>query len=194
MDEDEFTAWIGSAIAAMRGVAISISIVGHTAQIKKSTMTHHRLVGASARDAVSILDSLARDKERHGGVWGVSSYTLGQIKKQNGCWFDRTFRPVAGELVSARNRKPKQIMQAIEQMRRESTGHLSIIGKSDAKLLHFNTEDMWQAYGWIKEMLSVWLSRLHPPYQWFDEQAISDAVLRDLSSPIIPRRTATSAS
>jgi hypothetical protein len=185
LDEAEFTRWIGSALAAMQGLAISISIIGHTAHLRNSTITHRRLVGANARDVVSIIDSLARDKERHGGVWGVSNQTLGQIFARNGSWLGRTFSPVAHDLQASRARKPIKIMLNIEKMRRESTGHLPMFGMEDSNPTAINANDMWQAYRWIKEMLKVWLSRLDPPYKWFDERSISDEVLRHLSSPLV---------
>lgn len=185
MDEKEFTDWIASALGAMHGLAISITIIGHTAHLRNGTLTYRRLIGANARDVVSIIDSLARDQYRNGGVYGLSSYTIGQIKKRSGCWVDRTFNPILDDLLAARARKPVAVMDTIEQMRREATAHFPIFGQTRLKPPAINAEDMWQAYGWLKEMLLVWLSRLNPPYPWPDERTISTDVLRDLSSPIL---------
>lgn len=191
MEEEEFTAWIGSAIGAMHGLAISISIIGHTAHLRKSTTTHARLVGASARDAISIIDSLARDQYRNGGIDGMSSLTIRQVKRCSGCWLDRTFRSALEDMKAARAKKPKIIFETIEHMRRDATAHFPIVGQSRLNPTGITAEDLWQAYWWLKEMLGVWLSCMRPLYEWVDEKDIHDQVLLDLSAPIVSQRLPT---
>jgi len=187
MSEDEFTAYVGSALGAMKGLAVTISIIGHTVHLRTSSITLSRIVGASARDAVSIIDSLARNSYRHGGIDGISSRIVGSVKRNSGCWLDKTFRPVCDEIVAVRGQKPRDVLTTIEITRREATAHLPIFGQVRTSPLALSAEDMWKAYDWIKAMLEIWISRTSPPSVWaFDERGISDQVRAELAAGLLP--------
>lgn len=185
LDEQKFGEWMNSAVSAMRGVAVSLAIVGHTAHLRHSSMTHRRLVSANVRDAITLLDSLARDQYRHGGVEGILKSVLGQIEKKSGCFLDRTFRPVKEELRAANHQRPRQIMEKIKSARRDATAHLPETGTREQNRQSFKAEELWVAYLWIKGILSVWQNQLPMRFEWFNEHEIIDEVLLHLSKPII---------